>query len=205
MTNDFWAFELIFQDVWAAFWQVTETSQKMNEVWFISYSFTSSDSVMFEMFPALCPLTLAVSGIVYLTREQSTPLDLSGARRCKHTPTHMDTDKEQSTVGESVTNSICHNQAERNLLWWTAYCQENKHTLFSGLIWTVTPSVSPTQTVGQHNGPVCTHSNIPLTLENRNKLWRRRLSLDLHPATILPTLLPLFLFSPCSHHKLLVT
>lgn len=141
--------------------------------------------VRFECCLPLWPLILTVCGIIVVDTAHAVPREVN-------TPTHMLTDQTQSRAGK-LLQVKGYTPMERKLLWWNDYCLENKHTQThsDGLIWTVIPSISPTHTytVMQHNGPVCTHSDIQLTLESRNKTWGRTLPLDLYSATNLPTLL----------------
>lgn len=142
-------------------------------------------------FPSLCSLMLAVCG--HLTREQFTlvarpvPGEVNTHR---HTHTHKHTETKRDP---EQGNCYTHTHTDRNLLWWSSYGLQNKHT--HTLLWPNLGrrSFRPTHAAGQHNGSVCTHSNIQLTGAN----WRtentprggrrRRLPSDPHTATNLPT------------------
>lgn len=133
---------------------------------------------MFECFPhCVCWCRLWVG-----QRRVYTPHS-SSASRCKQRPSTHGQRQRVSTGGESVSACVTYKLKGTSFDGVLTAWKINTHTHTNGLIWTVTPSISPTHAVRQHNGPVCTHSNIQLTLGNGNKLWRRRSPLDLYPAT----------------------
>lgn len=92
------------------------------------------------MFPALCLSVRAASGILYLTTEQFTPLIYLVPE--VNTRGHIRDRQGAIHSRETVTNSVCHTQAERNLRGWSAARKINTHTLSNGLIWSLAPSVS---------------------------------------------------------------
>lgn len=117
----------------------------------------------------------------------------SCASRSKHTPTHVVTKRDPERGNcYKLTLMEC----------WTAW-KINTRALSSGLIWAAAPSVSPTHTVGQHNGAVCTHSNIQLTGEEKQAMgeeitpWSLLCYQSAHAAASTPFLT---LFTPHAPH-----
>lgn len=158
MSSDFGGRETFYQSV--------RESEQIHLVGLRSDASTSMWLRAVCTFPSLCSLMLAVCG--HLTREQFTlvarpvPGEVNTHR---HTHTHKHTETKRDP---EQGNCYTHTHTDRNLLWWSSYGLQNKHT--HTLLWPNLGrrSFRPTHAAGQHNGSVCTHSNIQLTGAN----WR---------------------------------
>lgn len=156
MSSDFGGRETFYQSV--------RESEQIHLVGLRSDASTSTWLRAVCTFPSLCSLMLAVCG--HLTREQFTLVARPVPGEVNtHRHTHTNTQRQR---GIQSRGTVTHTHTDRNLLWWSSYGLQNKHT--HTLLWPNLGrrSFRPTHAAGQHNGSVCTHSNIQLTGAN----WR---------------------------------